>query len=136
VMEEAVAEFSAAVDAGLAEADVVAGIAVFIRGGLAVMERYGELMAALLDGRAPEARTAAMRAYRRAGTARRIAQLVQRALDAGALRPGLNVDVAAAMLRGAFAPWALGELHGVYDATAVADAFLDLFLRGAGAPTS
>lgn len=128
VMEAAMQDFDGAAEAGLAEADPTTGIRVFIAGGLAVFARYGELMTAMLEGRAPGARTVAEREYRRAGTSIRITQLVQRGVASGVFRADLNTDVAAALLKAIFVSWALGELRRQYTLEQIADDVVAIFV--------
>ncbi|MHB8576820.1 MAG: TetR/AcrR family transcriptional regulator [Dehalococcoidia bacterium] len=131
VMDQAMDEFTQAVDDGLAQADPLAGLELFVRGGVAVIGRYGELMTALFEGRVPDLRPPDLRAARRAQNAERIATLVRKAVQADVLRADLNVDVAAAALRAAFVPWLLVELRRSYEPDRIATEFLDLFLHGA-----
>ena len=130
VMEQVVQDFRAAIDEGLAEPDPLAGLTVFVHAGVAVVVRYGELMAALLDGRMPGARTATLRAARRAGIAARLAELVRRGIAGGLLRAELHPEGIADALRAALTPWVLGELGRGTPTEQIAPGFLDLFLNG------
>jgi AcrR family transcriptional regulator len=126
VMAAAVQEFSDAVTAGAAEADPLTGLRVFLCNGLAVFARYGELMAAMLDGREPAARDVAMREYRRTGTSTRITGLVRRAAEAGEVRSDVPVEVLAATVKGVFAPWVQADLRRSWSAQAITEYILCL----------
>jgi AcrR family transcriptional regulator len=131
VMDEATREFAEAIAAGMAEPDPLAALELVLRGGVAVIGRYGEVVSAVLEGRVGDARTAAERAARRAETAAQITTLVRRAVEAGALRTDLPPELMTAVLRAAFVPWVLVELRRSLPAEAIAHGFFEVFLNGA-----
>lgn len=129
VVEEAVAQCETALEAALAQSDVVEALHTFLRRSLHVAEHFGNVMAAALEGQFPAMRAAAHRA-RRAAFKRRLAELIQRGIAAGRFRPGIDAEVATAMLGGVFTPWTFTELRRSRTPDQIANALLDCLLRG------
>lgn len=133
VVEEAVAQCEAALDAALAQPDVVEALHTFVRRSLHVAERFGSVMAAALEGHPPAVRAAARHAHR-AAFKRRIADLIRRGIAEGRFRPGVDADVATAMLGGVFTPWSFADLRHGRTAEEIAAALLDTLLHGLEQP--
>jgi len=133
IMEEAVGEFEQALAAALALDDAVAAVRQYVRGGLGIVERYGELMAAVQEGRAPAARRAATSRYKRAALGERTTELVLRGVRAGVFRADLDPLVVAALVKTVFVPWSVAELRRERTLDQIAAAFMDLLLYGAAA---
>ena len=131
VLDEAWREFEASLAQAEGEADPVVALRAFVRTGLAIVERYGELMTALQDGRVPAVRDAARARARRAVFQERVAALVRHGVEAGALRPDLNPHVAGAVLHSVLAPWTFVELRRLHAPDQITDALMAIFLDGA-----
>lgn len=129
VVEEAASQCEAALNAALAEPDVVEALHTVVRRGLHVAEHFGSVMAAALEGQFPAMRTAAHR-DRRAAFKRRLAELIQRGIAAGRFRPGVDAEVATAMLGGVFTPWTFTDLRRSRTPDQITDALLDTLLYG------
>ncbi len=134
VVEEAAAQFEAALDTALAEADVVEALRSFVRRGLHVAERFGSVMAAALEGQLPAMRATAAHRARRTACKRRIVDLFQRGVSEGRFRPGIDAEVAAAMLGGVFTPWTFAELRRSRTPEQITATLLDALLHGIERP--
>jgi AcrR family transcriptional regulator len=134
VLDEARAEFNAALAAAEAPGDPIEAVRVFLHGSLAIMERYGALMAALQDGRLLVNHDLNAVRERRAAYQERVAALIQRGIDAGALRPDLDRYVAGALVRAMLTPWSYAELRRQRTPDEIVDGVLAILLDGARAP--
>ncbi|MGH2602831.1 MAG: TetR/AcrR family transcriptional regulator, partial [Dehalococcoidia bacterium] len=129
VIDRARDEFDQVLTDALAQPDPLAGLRLFVRQSLAIVDRYGDVMNLLLQRRAavhlPEAdpRIAAFR--------ERSAELVARAVRAGLLRSDIDSEVAVAVLRATFLPWVFADLRRNRTPEEIADALMAIFLDGA-----
>ena len=128
VFGEAITEFERLVTAALACPDPLAGLRGLIRDGLAVAERYGEPMGAVLEGRVNAGRQPHIAQSRRALLRQQIAEVIRRGVEAGVLRSALDPEVAAAMLAALFVPRSLAHLRATRTAGEITDAVVALFL--------
>jgi AcrR family transcriptional regulator len=107
--------------------DPVESMRAYLRGGLALVDRYGDLMMVLKHGNLPPA---CREQFEHAGHTELLHSLVQRGIDRGAFRPDLNVEATAALLHAAMMPPILHELRRSHSLDEIAAAYLDLLVRG------
>jgi AcrR family transcriptional regulator len=107
--------------------DPVESVHAYLRGGLALVERYGDLMMVLKHGNLPPA---CRDQFEHADLHELLHGLVRRGIERGAFRPDLNVEVTTALLHAAMMPPILHELRRGHTLDHIADAYLDLLMRG------
>jgi AcrR family transcriptional regulator len=111
ILREGISAATADAAAGEAGNDPMAGLRALLRRHLALVERYGWLFDAYLNGQLPESCRAELQSSSQEYAFRaRLRRLLDRAVANGSLRPGLSTQVAAAMLAGAVASWSSTEL--------------------------
>jgi AcrR family transcriptional regulator len=89
-----------------ATSSTLAAVRLLLLGHLALVERYGWLFDAYLNGQLPERCRVELKSSAQEYALRaRLSRLIERAIDEGALRPGLSPQVSAAMLAGAVVSW-------------------------------
>jgi AcrR family transcriptional regulator len=121
-------------EAQLAEAmdDPIDALRALLASGLAMIERYGWLVEAILSGQfRPNRQMKAEPEHHE--FLRRFERPIQRAVDQGRLRADLNVPVAAAMLAGTITPWSHQYLLAGRTPEQAAETIMASFLRGARA---
>lgn len=129
IISTAVAEFEQVLDRALAEADPIEGIRRLVRGGIAVVERYGDMITAMLQDRT-RAVHEAIDDRRRAAIRDRSTLLISRGIAAGVFRADLDVELTSLLLRLIFVPALLLDLRRDRTADQLAEAILDQYLYG------
>ena len=127
IFSEAIEAIDAALTAVMELDDAVEALRVLLRHGLTITDRYGDMMAAMLQRDMPEACEAQ---FEQLDGVRRIAAIVRRGVESGALRPGIDADVAATRLIGSFEPWQYQLLRRTRTLDEIIAAHIDLFLNG------
>jgi AcrR family transcriptional regulator len=130
IMRDALA--AAIAEARVAETmdDPIDGLRALLASALAMIDRYGWLVEAMLGGQFlpnPQMR-AELESHKHFGGFER---LIQRAVGQGRLRADLDVSVAVVMLTGTTAPWNHRRLLAGRTPEQAADAVMGAFLRGA-----
>jgi AcrR family transcriptional regulator len=129
VMRDALAATIA--EARVAEAmdDPIDGLRALLASALAMIDRYGWLVEAMLGGQFlpnPQMRAELERHKNFGGFER----LIQRAVGQGRLRADLDMRVATTMLTGTITPWNYRRFLAGLTPEQAADAVMTLFLRG------
>ena len=130
ILDQLHAETERVIDAAIAIDELGDALRALVRSAVELALRRGELVKAMLEAGALDARFAAASTRRRALTAR-LRGLIERGMAEGAFRADLDPAVAAATLSVAFQPWSLAVLREERTTDALVDQFVDLFLRGA-----
>jgi AcrR family transcriptional regulator len=113
-------------DAATAVDDPVEALRVFLRGGFAIAERFGDL--AVLHGVLPAACHALVQEF---DMVSRAGALVRRGVEAGVLRADLDFEFVAARLVSSFDPKLYRRLRTSRSDEELIDESLRFFLRGA-----
>jgi AcrR family transcriptional regulator len=131
IVRDAMQQVHMCIEAGEREDDPIAGLRLALSGLFAITERYGWVMDAAMSGQLPAAVKA--ETHRKPDDPRRpgLQRILQRAVDQGRLRPDLDVQIAAAFLTGTLPPWKQALVRAGRDSEQVAEAAVDLLLRGA-----
>jgi AcrR family transcriptional regulator len=130
IMRDALA--AAIAEARVAEAmdDPIDGLRALLVSALAMIERYGWLVEAMLGGQFlpnPQMR-AELESHKHLGGFER---LIERAVGQGRLRADLDIRVATTMLTGTITPWNYRRFLAGLTPEQAADAIMGSFLRGA-----
>lgn len=133
VMREAFGQFEQAIDAAALEADPVRAIESFLREALTVAERYGALIAAITEGRLAAPRKDAIDEERKEAFGQRMMDIVARGVREGRFRAGLDIEIAAGVLRSVLLPWTLAGLRQTRTTEQIVDGLMAMFLDGARA---
>lgn len=127
IVTEAIASIHATLETALSIDDPIDSVRALMAGGFAVSERYGDLIAAMMQGQMPPD---CKHQFEQLGGVERVAGIIRRGIDRGVFRAGIDAEVAAAQLVASFHPWhyqALRRAHGPGD---LVDAHLEIFLHG------
>ena len=127
MVSELLAEVREQADAAMHIADPIEALRVFLRGGFAIAERFGDL--AVLHGALPAACHAIVQEFDKVGAA---SALVRRGMEAGVLRPDLDVEFTAARLVSSFDSKLYRRLSPTHTDEELVEESLAFFLRGAG----
>jgi AcrR family transcriptional regulator len=127
IVAELIAGLRAVIQAAFDVDDPVESMRAYLRGGLALVERYGDLMMVLKHGTLPPA---CREQFEHADLHELLHDLVRRGIERGVFRPDLNIEVTAAMLHAAMMPPILHELRRGHTLDQIADGCVDLLLRG------
>ena len=135
IMRDALA--AAIAEARVAEAmdDPIDGLRALLASALAMIDRYGWLVEAMLGGQFlpnPQMR-AELESHEHRG---RFERLIQRAVVQGRLRADLDIPVATTMLTGTITPWNYRRFLAARTPEQAADAVMGSFLRGAAPDAS
>jgi AcrR family transcriptional regulator len=123
---------AAVAEARVAEAmdDPIDGLRALLASALAMIDRYGWLVEAMLGGEFlpdPQMR-AELESHKHLGGFER---LIERAVGQGRLRADLDIGVATTMLTGTISPWNYRRFLAGLTPEQAADAVMTAFLRGA-----
>lgn len=127
VIGEAISAMQANLDAALTITDPIAAVHAFLAGGFAVAEQYGDLLAAMMHGKMPDA---CREQFARLDGLQRAAELIRHGIRAGVFRADLDAEIAAAQLVASFVPWHYQQLRRERTLEQIVSAYADLFLRG------
>jgi AcrR family transcriptional regulator len=130
IFGEAIEMIDAALTAVMALDDPVEALRAVMRHGFAITDRYGDMMAAMLQRNMPAECEAQ---FEQLDGVRRIAAIVRRGVESGALRPTIDPDVAATRLIGSFEPWHYQLLRRTLTLDEIIAAHIDLFLNAVAA---
>ena len=110
-------------------ADPMTGLRALLRHHLALVERYGWLFDAYLNGQLPERCRVELQSSSQEYALRpRLRRLLDRAVENSSLRAGPSTQVAAAMLAGAVVSWASTELLATRTAEQLVDEAIESLL--------
>jgi AcrR family transcriptional regulator len=129
LVTEMVSEIRAVIEAAALIDDPIAAVRHLLRGGFDVVERHGDLMMMMLSGRLPpgcEEQFAPLGGL--------VEALIQTGIDGRRFRPDIDVGIVVAQIRTAFTPWSYSDLRRTRTPDEIADAYLDLILRGITSP--
>lgn len=129
IIGAAVEEFEQVLDRALAEGNPIDGIRRLVRGGITVVERYGDMITAMLQDRT-RAVHEAIDDQRRAAIRDRSTLLISRGIATGVFRADLDVELTSLLLRLIFVPALLLDLRRDRTADQLAEAILDQYLYG------
>lgn len=127
IVAELIAGLRAVIQAAFAIDDPAESMRAYLRGGLALVERYGDLMMVLKHGNLPPA---CREQFEHADLHELLYGLVRRGIERGAFRPDLSVEVTSALLHAVMMPPILHELRRGHSLDEIADGYMDLLLRG------
>jgi AcrR family transcriptional regulator len=127
MVRELVGELRVNAEAAAAVPEPIAALRAFLRGGFAIAERFGDLT--VLYGALPPACHALLQEF---DMLARAEALVRRAVEAGALRAGLDTEFAAARLISSFDPKLYRRLRLTRSDSELVEQSLAFFLHGAG----
>lgn len=128
VVVEAVADFETITAIADEAEDPLDGVYRFISAFLATIDSYGWLFEAILGGQLPQAASEGITPME--GNAR-LAVVLARAMAKGALRPDLDLLVAAQTLLGVSVSWKYGPMRHSMSLEDATERIMTLFLQGA-----
>ena len=129
IVREVRDQLAGLVDQMAAAPDTREGIALLIRGGYEILERYGRLMIRLLEGNVPVDYGAPADPY---SVGDRQVELFREGVRRGDLPEGLDCELAVAMLWALFAPRALDFLMRGRSIAELAESATAFYFRGFG----
>lgn len=127
IIGEAIRQMQANVEAAMRIADPVEAVRTFLRGGFALIDRYGDLVMAMHKGDLPPA---CKEQFEQVDKLDLAGGLLRKGTAAGVFRTDLDLEVAAATLVASFVPWNYQQFRRSHTPEQIVDALLDLFLRG------
>lgn len=125
LVTEMVGEIRAVIEAAARIDDPVDAVRHLLRGGFDVVERHGDLMLMMLGGKLPPG---CEEQFEPLGGM--VEGLIRAGIDRSRFRSDLDVGIVVAQIRTAFTPWSYYDLRRTRTPDAIADAYLDVILRG------
>lgn len=107
--------------------DPVEAIRTILRGGLGVVDLYGDLMMSMMGGDMPPQ---CEEQFQSLDGISATAAIVRRGVDRGVFRPEVDAEVAAATIIGAFVPWEFAQLRSTRTLEQLVDAYATVILGG------
>ncbi len=126
VAAEMIERMRATIEAAGAEDDPLAAIERFVRGGLATVEEYGDLMEILHHGMPP----ACKEQFAELNPMQHLAAFVRRGVESGALRADLDAGVVATRIIASFIPGLYNWLRADRSPEQIADGVLSVLFDG------
>ncbi len=127
IILEAIASIRATLADVAAIDDPVEAVRAFLRGGFAVVERYGDMLMAIMQGQMP----AACRAqFEELEDFDQVAAVIRRGIARGIFRNDVDPEIAAVHLSASFVPWDFHRLRRTHSLDEIAQGHLDLLLHG------
>lgn len=112
--------------------DPVEAIRTILRGGLRVVDLYGDLLMSMMGGDMPPQ---CEEQFQNLDGISATAAIVRRGVDRGVFRPEVDAEVAAATIIGAFVPWEFAHLRSTRTLEQLVDAYATVILGGLMART-
>jgi AcrR family transcriptional regulator len=125
LVTEMVGEIRAVIEAATRVDDPEAALRHLLRGGFDVVERHGDLMLMMMGGRLPPGCEEQF-----APLSVQVEGLIQSGIDRGRFRSDVDVGIVVAQVRTAFIPWSYVNLRATRTPDQIADAYVDVLLRG------
>ena len=122
---EMVGEILAVIQRAAEHDDPVTAIRRLLLGGFDISERHGDLMMVLMSSNVPPA---CREQFEPLGGL--VEGIIQAGIDGGRFRPEIDPGIVAAQIRTAFLPWSYQDLRRTRTQEEIADAYLDVILRG------
>ena len=127
IAQEMFDAIAAVTDAAQAEDDPIDALRVLIAGGLATVQRFGDLMEMLHGMMPPGCKEQIIGSI---DPLARVAAVIQKGIDAGLYRPDIDTELVATSVIGVFHPGILAKLLATRTLDQIVEARLDLALRG------
>jgi AcrR family transcriptional regulator len=127
ILMEAIGEMQRGIEECARIDDPVAAVRQFLALGLAINERYGSILLAMLGGTMP---VDCAEEFSKLKEEDHISTIVRKGMARGIFRADIDPDIAAAQITGAFVPWTYQELRQTRTPEQIADGYLNLILRG------
>lgn len=127
IFMEAFDEMRTRFSAVMALDDPVEAIRAFIRAGLTVVQTYGHIFLAMMQGQLPPVCQAQ---FEKLDKLEPMATVVRRGIDRGLFRADLDPEITAAKVLSTLFPWAFFELRKTHSFDQIVSAYTDLILHG------
>ena len=127
LLDDVIGTIRLTTDTALRVNDPVEALRVCLRGGFAVVEQYGDLFLAMMQGHVPPVCDEKFEQVDKLG---HVAAILRTGIERGIFRADLDPQVAAAQFVACFVPWHYQELRRTRTQAQIVQAVTDLFLRG------
>jgi len=125
LVTEMVGEIRAVIEAAARIEEPAAAVRHLLRGGFDVVERHGDLMVMMMGGRLPPGCEEQFEPL--SGL---VEGLFRSGIERDRFRPDIDTGIVVAQIRTAFTPWSYYDLRRTRTPDEIADAYLDVILRG------
>jgi AcrR family transcriptional regulator len=127
IIGEAITELRQFIDEAAAVEDPIEALRLWLHRGCEISERYGVVLMSVLGGTMP---ADCREQFAKIKEENQISEVIQAGIARGIFRSDIDPDIVAHQVTSAFVPWSYQELRRTRTPEEIANAYLDLILRG------